>query len=198
MRVLIRTAATITDREQEACFALWDDAFPQPAGQTRPPDFAEPTTTALLIDDDTPAASAATGNVLVRDEVATLVAACRLRDRVIMVAGVPVRVAGLASIAVVEAHRRRGLGTWLVHLATDTARVHGYGWSVLFCSPHRQGFYHRLGWQSLAGDLRVGPPTAAHPINPAEDAAMALPLTQVAAANRAAWRGAPIVFPDYW
>ena len=89
MRVLIRTAADITDRERQACFALWNPTFPQPPGQVRPPDFAEPSTIALLIDADSPTGDTAAGNVLVRDEVATLVAACRLRRRTIAVAGQP-------------------------------------------------------------------------------------------------------------
>jgi predicted N-acetyltransferase YhbS len=182
LRLAIRTAAEVTAPERRDLAAFWDHAFPPPAGQVRPPDFAEPATVMLIL----------------RDSAGALIGACRLRDRTIAVDGAAARVAGLASVAVAAAHRGRGHGSWLVQLATDTARARGYAWSVLFCPPARQGFYHRLGWRALAGELRVGPPEAAEPIDPTDSAVLALPLTRAAAAHLPAWRTARIVLPDSW
>ena len=199
MRVLIRTAADITEHERRVCFDLWDRAFPQPPEQVRAPDFAESSTLAVLIDaGPMPVGGQCSSAVLVRDEVGTLVAACRLRDRTIVVDGEAVRVAGLASVAVVEDHRGQGLGTRLVQLATDTARVNGYAWSVLYCWPPTQAFYRRLGWQSLDGDVHVGPDGGTHALDRDGDAVMALPLTRAAEARLATWRTARIVLPNYW
>ena len=107
-------------------------------------------------------------------------------------------VAALASVAVTAAHRGRGHGSRIVQIATDAARANGRGWAVLFCSPPRQDFYRRLGWRPLEGQLLVGPPAAAQPVDPAEDAVMALPLTRAAADQWPAWRTARIVLPNYW
>jgi predicted N-acetyltransferase YhbS len=182
MHLIVRQAPDVTESERLACYTLWDRLFPQPAGEARPPDFAEASTVALLLHDGDGA----------------LVGACRLRDRTITVDGVAERVAGLASVAVVEAHRGRGYGVRLVRAAADTARDRGYAYSVLFCSPGRRGFYERLGWQSLDGEIRVGPPDATAPLDTAEEMVMALPLTPLAMGLLPAWRTALVILPNYW
>ena len=139
LTITLRDAAELTTAEQRELHTFWDQTFPQPPGEVRPPDFAEPTTVALLL----------------RGDDGALIGACRLRERTVIVAGQPVCVAGLASVAIAEAHRGRGHGAWLVQLATDTARVRDHAWGVLFCSLPRQTFYRRLGWRTLEGDLLV-------------------------------------------
>jgi predicted N-acetyltransferase YhbS len=182
LTIAIREAAEVSPAERRELHAFWDQTFPQPAGEVRSPDFAEPTTVSLLL----------------RGDDGRLIGACRLRERTIVVAGRPIDVAGLASVAIAEAHRGRGHGAWLVQLATDTARVRDYSWSVLFCSLPRQTFYRRLGWRTLEGDLLVGPPAAAQPIDPTDTVVMALPLTRAAAEQWPVWRAAHVVLPNYW
>ena len=71
MRLVVRSAADVTERERRACYEFWDRTFPRPAGQVRPPDFAEPTTVGVLL----------------LDEDDALIGGCRLLDRTIAVDG---------------------------------------------------------------------------------------------------------------
>jgi predicted acetyltransferase len=66
--------------------------------------------------------------------------------------GVPCRMMGLASVAVDETARRRGVGRELCEHAIRIARERGDVLSMLY--PFRPAFYHALGW-ALAGEMHA-------------------------------------------
>jgi predicted acetyltransferase len=66
--------------------------------------------------------------------------------------GTPYRMMGLASVAVDETARRRGVGRELCEHAIRIARERGDVLSVLY--PFRPAFYHALGW-GLVGEMHA-------------------------------------------
>jgi predicted acetyltransferase len=66
--------------------------------------------------------------------------------------GTPFRMMGLASVAVDESARRRGVGRELCEQAVRIARERGDTLSVLY--PFRPAFYQSLGW-GMTGELRA-------------------------------------------
>ena len=55
--------------------------------------------------------------------------------------------AGLAPIAVIEAHRRRGVAAELVHKGLDACRQAGVGWVVVLGDP---AYYARFGFRAAS------------------------------------------------
>lgn len=55
--------------------------------------------------------------------------------------------AGLAPLAVLAAHRRRGIGADLVRAGLDACRAAGFGWVVVLGEPH---YYQRFGFRPAA------------------------------------------------
>ena len=70
-------------------------------------------------------------------------------ERQITCGGVPVRVAGIQSLAVAPDWRRSGLSQRLITAAMDEARRRGVPFGLLFCVPALEGFYARLGWRRI-------------------------------------------------
>jgi predicted acetyltransferase len=66
--------------------------------------------------------------------------------------GTPLRMMGLAAVAVDETARRRGVGRDLCEHAIRVARERGDVLSVLY--PFRPAFYHSLGW-GMTGELHA-------------------------------------------
>jgi putative acetyltransferase len=56
--------------------------------------------------------------------------------------------AGLAPVAVVEAHRRRGVAAALIQSGLERCRAAGFGWAVVLGDP---GYYARFGFCPAAG-----------------------------------------------
>lgn len=54
----------------------------------------------------------------------------------------------LASVLVAPEHRRRGVGTALIHRVVDEARTLGFRTLYLF-TPDKEALYTKLGWQFL-------------------------------------------------
>lgn len=61
----------------------------------------------------------------------------------------------LASVYVHPGSRRAGIGTALVHHVVHEAREHGYDELFLY-TPHREDFYLKLGWQTIAKEPFYG------------------------------------------
>ena len=84
---------------------------------------------------------------------------CRHRDRIvgqigiverlITCGGVPVRIAGVQSLAVVPDWRKSGASQRLMTAAMDDARRRGIRFGLLFCLPGLANFYARLGWRQI-------------------------------------------------
>lgn len=94
----------------------------------------------------------------VGEENGRLVAACQLLWLRQWIAGTPLRVMGLGSVAIAPTHRRRGLATRLLTAGFDHARERGDVGSVLF--PFRASYYESLGY-GLSGEAhqyQVPPP----------------------------------------
>ena len=70
-------------------------------------------------------------------------------ERQITCGGVPVRVAGIQSLAVAPDWRRSGLSQRLMTAAMQEARRRGMGFGLLFCVPELEGFYARMGWRRI-------------------------------------------------
>lgn len=67
--------------------------------------------------------------------------------------------AGLAPVAVVPAHRRRGIAARLIAAGLDACRAAGFGWAVVLGEP---GYYARFGFRpatefGLADEYGGGP-----------------------------------------
>jgi putative acetyltransferase len=54
---------------------------------------------------------------------------------------------GLAPVAVLEAHRRRGVAARLIAAGLDACRAAGFGWAVVLGEP---GYYARFGFRPAA------------------------------------------------
>jgi len=63
--------------------------------------------------------------------------------------GVPVRVAGIQSLAVAPDWRRSGLSQRLMTTAMEEAWRQGIRSGLLFCVPELEAFYARLGWRRI-------------------------------------------------
>ncbi len=88
--------------------------------------------------------------VLVVEEDARVIGACKLYRLTQHITGRPLAMMGLAAVAVDPAWRRRGVGAGLCAEAARTGRKRGDAISVLY--PFRPDYYARLGW-GLVGRL---------------------------------------------
>ncbi|MGO9111050.1 MAG: GNAT family N-acetyltransferase [Thermoguttaceae bacterium] len=70
-------------------------------------------------------------------------------ERRIRCGNVPVRVAGIQSLAVASDWRRSGLSQRLMIGAMHEARRRGVRFGLLFCVPELEGFYARMGWRPI-------------------------------------------------
>lgn len=86
----------------------------------------------------------------VEEEGGRIVGAFRALRLTEYLAGTPLPMLGLASVAVSPSARRRGLGRRLCRHALRVGRERGDVVSILF--PFRPAFYHALGW-GLVGEL---------------------------------------------
>jgi len=139
-RLVIRDAAEMSDAERAACEALWGRTWPPDPNEAQEHDPERVGTTVaytMLLGDD-----------------GSLLGACALEGREITVNGAPHRIAALDGVAVDEAHRQRGYGSRVVEGWMEDARARSYGFGVLWTGEQRVGFYERLGWVLLKGDLR--------------------------------------------
>ncbi|GAA1960288.1 GNAT family N-acetyltransferase [Kitasatospora viridis] len=68
------------------------------------------------------------------------------------------RVAGLGGVAVAPDLRRRGLAGTVVTAAMAHARAAGLTHGLLFCWPRLFPLYGGLGWQQVAGGVRIEQP----------------------------------------
>jgi GNAT superfamily N-acetyltransferase len=168
-----RDAAVISDAERTACDALWTRIWPPNPDEPHEhdPEFVE---TRIAY------------TMLLRDD-GSLLGACVLEEREITVNGEPYRIAALGGVVVEEAHRQRGYGSRMVRAWMDDARARGYGFGVLWTGERRVGFYERLGWVLLEGDLsyrwlgeerRIDGPILATAFTP--DAKQTLPVWRTA------------------
>jgi len=76
--------------------------------------------------------------------------------------------AGLAPLAVAEAHRRRGIAAELVRTGLDACRAAGFGWAVVLGDPR---YYGRFGFSAaahfgLSDEYRGGPAFQAIELRP--------------------------------
>ncbi len=117
--------------------------------------------------------------------------ACRWIERVIIVAGKPHRIAGLAGVLIKESKRGQGHGAKLVQIAVEWAGMQGYDWAVLFCNTDMRGFYSRFGWHELKGEISVTRNGEVGTLWP-DNIIMALPLGKAAAGELLLWRHASI------
>jgi predicted acetyltransferase len=85
----------------------------------------------------------------VGEESGRLVAACQLLWLRQWIGGVPIRVMGLASVAIAPTHRRRGLAGRLLTAGFAHARERGDVGTALY--PFRASYYQQLGY-GLAGE----------------------------------------------
>jgi predicted acetyltransferase len=85
----------------------------------------------------------------VAEEQGRLVGACQLLWLRQWIAGVPLRVTGVAAVAISPTHRRRGLAQRMLIAGFEHARERGDIGSALF--PFRASFYEDLGY-GLAGE----------------------------------------------
>ena len=67
-------------------------------------------------------------------------------ERDIKVGTLPVKVAGIASVFVMDEHRGRGLGDRVIKAATKEAKNAGYELGMLFCADNVKPVYKRNGW----------------------------------------------------
>ena len=70
-------------------------------------------------------------------------------DRRVARGGVPIRVAGIQSLAVAPRWRKSGLSQRLMTTAVHEARRRGLCFGLLFCMPELESFYARLGWRRI-------------------------------------------------
>jgi predicted N-acetyltransferase YhbS len=63
--------------------------------------------------------------------------------------GVPIRIAGVASVLTYPQFRHEGHGSGVMRVAGDHIRRSDLGPGMLFCGRPLQPFYARLGWQPL-------------------------------------------------
>lgn len=138
-RLVVRDAAETSDAERAACEALWK--------RTWPPNPDEPH------EHDPEFVESMVAYTMLLGEDGSLLGACVLGDREITVNGVSHRIAALGGVAVEESHRQRGYGSRIVRAWMEDARARGYGFGVLWTGEQRVGFYERLGWVLLEGDL---------------------------------------------
>ena len=139
-RLVIRDAAEMSDAERAACKALW--------GRVWPPDLNE------THEDDPERVESMVRYTMLLAHDGSLLGVCVLEGREITVNGAPHRIAALGGVAVDEAHRQRGYGSRVIEGWREDARARSYGFGVLWTGEQRVGFYERLGWVLLKGDLR--------------------------------------------
>lgn len=180
MRLLVCDEGDLTEDERAACQALWDRVWPPDPGGASKHTVRPTTFLRALLWDAVEAAGAP-----------SLVGACALEDRTIVVAGEPHRIAGLGGVAVEATCRGRDYGTRVVGAALAEARQRGFAYGVLFCLPDREPFYARMGWRRLEGELVV---TVRGEDRRADQGrlVLALPLSAAAEAAWPCWRRAPI------
>ena len=70
-------------------------------------------------------------------------------ERRITCGSVPVRVAGVQSLAAAPDWRRSGLSQRLMIAAMQEAQRRGLRFGLLFCVPELEGFYARMGWRRI-------------------------------------------------
>jgi len=70
-------------------------------------------------------------------------------ERQITCGGMPIRMAGIQSLAVTPDWRRRGLSQRLMNAAMHEAQRRGIRFGLLFCVPGLEGFYGGLGWRRI-------------------------------------------------
>ncbi len=138
-RLVVRDAAEISDAERAACEALWT--------RTWPPNPDEPH------EDDPEFVETMVAYTMVLGDDGSLLGVCALGDRKITVNGELHRIAALGGVAVEESHRGQGYGSRIVRAWMEDARARGYRFGVLWTGERRVGFYERLGWVLLEGDL---------------------------------------------
>lgn len=113
-----------------------------------------------------------TETLWVAEEEGRPVASCRLLPLRQWIAGAPLPVMGLGTVAVAPTHRRRGLAGRLVEAGMRRARERGDVASALY--PFRASFYERLGY-GLAGEAhQYRLPPRALPDDPAARARVRL------------------------
>ena len=176
MKLLIREEAALPESERAACDQLWERTWPTPPGEDPDPDFQPSRFVRLLL----------------VDSARRLLGATALIDRTITVDGEPQRIAGLQGVVVEEAYRGRGYGAFLVRSAVQQARERGYLVAVLFCDLENRGFYERLGFHMLAGEIwqrRRGQDVI---VSPDRELTMALPLTNESVSRLPTWQSAHI------
>ncbi len=72
-----------------------------------------------------------------------------------------IEVLGLGGVLVHRQYRGHGVGRVVVEAATERMQRQGRMMAMLFCRPERLRFYADLGWQEIAGVVRVGQPGGA-------------------------------------
>ncbi|MDQ3326959.1 MAG: GNAT family N-acetyltransferase [Chloroflexota bacterium] len=139
-RLVIRDATAMSGAERAACEALWGRVWPPDPNKLEEHD---PERSGMMV---------AYTMLLTKD--GALLGVCAMEEREITANGAPHRIAALGGVAVDEAHRQQGHGSRLVRGSMEDARQRGYGFGVLWTGEQRVGFYERLGWVLLEGDLR--------------------------------------------
>lgn len=92
------------------------------------------------------------GTMLVGTTADSIVAACQLHPLRQWIGGSAMGVAGIGTVAISPAHRKRGLAGELLTAALHAARARGDVASALY--PFRVSFYHRLGYGNAGAALQ--------------------------------------------
>jgi hypothetical protein len=66
--------------------------------------------------------------------------------------GAPVRIAGIGGVQTHPGRRREGTAAAALARASVFMRdEYGFDFGLLFCEPHNDGFYQRVGWEKFGG-----------------------------------------------
>ncbi|MCK5000428.1 MAG: GNAT family N-acetyltransferase [Anaerohalosphaera sp.] len=70
-------------------------------------------------------------------------------ERTIKVGHLSIRVAGVASVCVLDGHRGKGLGDRVIKAAIKEAKNAGFDLGILFCAENVKAVYERNGWVDI-------------------------------------------------
>lgn len=97
-------------------------------------------------------------NIGLFDDVGNLVALGGLVLAEVLVADVPLQVAGVGGVIVTHSARGRGFARVLIERLLQIAPEHGAERAMLFCSPANVGLYARFGFQLIEEPVWVAQP----------------------------------------
>jgi aminoglycoside 2'-N-acetyltransferase I len=73
--------------------------------------------------------------------------------------GVPARMAGIGGVMTSSRVRRQGYANEAMRRAAMLMKTEGIDFGLLFCEPHNEHFYEKLGWSVFDGDVWTEQPT---------------------------------------